>query len=203
MDESPRTFPFAVISCSSVQFGLESYEVDSSLLQTLTSNRAEFSQSRTSVERERFLERESSEKFWRERRMALLKWLVDPNRNPLAAMHMKSVATRLRRYGNYLMEIVYFRRGKDLRVFVLSNIWFGKLGLRYDDLHDPMYDLDVKEALNRLPREIVDARNQRLKRAMDLSMKHEYLPEDLQVFIYDDIWIRFWVLSYSILQRAW
>lgn len=56
-----------------------------------------------------------------------------------------------------------------------------KQGLRYDDLHDPMYDLDVKEALNRLPREIVDARIQRLKRAMDLSMKHQYLPEDLQV----------------------
>jgi len=44
-----------------------------------------------------------------------------------------------------------------------------------------MEDLDIKEALNRLPREIVDARNQRLKRAIDLSMKHEYLPEDLQV----------------------
>lgn len=55
-----------------------------------------------------------------------------------------------------------------------------KYGLRFDDLYDPMEDLDIKEALNRLPREIVDARNQRLKRAIDLSMKHEYLPEDLQ-----------------------
>lgn len=44
-----------------------------------------------------------------------------------------------------------------------------------------MYDLDIKEALSRLPKEVVDARTQRLKRAMDLSMKHEYLPEDLQV----------------------
>ncbi|KAJ7958745.1 Cytochrome b-c1 complex subunit 7 [Quillaja saponaria] len=42
------------------------------------------------------------------------------------------------------------------------------------------YDLDVKEALNRLPKEIVDARNQSLKRAMNLSIKHEYLPEDIQ-----------------------
>ena len=58
------------------------------------------------------------------------------------------------------------------------------LGLRYDDLYDPYYDIDVKEALNRLPREIVDARNQRLKRAMDLSMKHKYLPDDLQVCFY-------------------
>ncbi|KAK4768777.1 hypothetical protein SAY86_026927 [Trapa natans] len=38
-----------------------------------------------------------------------------------------------------------------------------------DDLYDPYYDVDVKEALNRLPREVVDARTQRLKRAMDLS----------------------------------
>ena len=54
-------------------------------------------------------------------------------------------------------------------------------GLRFEDLYDPKEDLDIKEALDRLPREIVDARNQRLKRAMDLSMKHEYLPQDLQV----------------------
>ncbi|KAL0323913.1 UNVERIFIED_CONTAM: Cytochrome b-c1 complex subunit [Sesamum calycinum] len=65
---------------------------------------------------------------------ALTKWLVDPNHNPLAALHMKTLSKRLR----------------------------------------------IIQALNRLPREIVDARNQRLKRAMDLSMKHEYLPEDLQ-----------------------
>ncbi|KAH6790874.1 Cytochrome bd ubiquinol oxidase [Perilla frutescens var. frutescens] len=82
---------------------------------------------------------------------ALSKWLVDPKRNPLAAYHMKVLSTRLSRYG-----------------------------LRYDDLYDPMYELDVKEALSRLPKQVVDARNQRLKRAMDLSMKHEYLPEDLQ-----------------------
>ncbi|XP_021743412.1 uncharacterized protein LOC110709499 [Chenopodium quinoa] len=55
------------------------------------------------------------------------------------------------------------------------------LGLRFDDCYDPMEDHDIKEAPNRLHREIVDARNQRLLRAMDLSMMHEYLPEDLQV----------------------
>ncbi|PPR95552.1 hypothetical protein GOBAR_AA25117 [Gossypium barbadense] len=76
---------------------------------------------------------------------------LDPKKSWLAALHMKSLSKRLRKYG-----------------------------LRYDDLYDPYYDLDIKEALNRLPREIVDARNQRLKRAMDLSMKHEYLPENLQ-----------------------
>ncbi|EYU29236.1 hypothetical protein ABFS82_05G128300 [Erythranthe guttata] len=82
---------------------------------------------------------------------AISKWIVDPKRNPLAAYHMKTLSGRLSKYG-----------------------------LRYDDLYDPMYELDVKEAMNRLPREIVDARNQRLKRAMDLSMKHQYLPDDLQ-----------------------
>ena len=44
-----------------------------------------------------------------------------------------------------------------------------------------MESLDIKEALARLPREIVDARNQRILRAMGLSMKHEYLPKDLEV----------------------
>ncbi|KAF8009320.1 hypothetical protein BT93_J0347 [Corymbia citriodora subsp. variegata] len=82
---------------------------------------------------------------------SFLQMLLDPKKNWFAAQHMKAVSKRLRHYG-----------------------------LRYDDCYDPYYDLDVKEALNRLPREIVDARNQRLKRAMDLSMKHEYLPENLQ-----------------------
>ncbi|MBA0875250.1 hypothetical protein Goshw_028562 [Gossypium schwendimanii] len=82
---------------------------------------------------------------------SFLQSLLDPKKSWLASLHMKALTTRLRKYG-----------------------------LRYDDLYDPYYDLDIKEALNRLPREIVDARNQRLKRAMDLSMKHEYLPEDLQ-----------------------
>ncbi|CAG7886507.1 hypothetical protein BRARA_A00546 [Brassica rapa] len=81
----------------------------------------------------------------------LLQSLIDPKKNFLARMHMKAVSTRLRRYG-----------------------------LRYDDLFDQYESMDIKEALNRLPREVVDARNQRLKRAMDLSMKHEYLPKDLQ-----------------------
>ncbi|XP_030548302.1 cytochrome b-c1 complex subunit 7-2, mitochondrial-like isoform X1 [Rhodamnia argentea] len=81
----------------------------------------------------------------------LMQSFLDPKKSWLAAQHMKAISKRLRHYG-----------------------------LRYDDLYDGYYDLDVKEALNRLPREIVDARNQRIKRAMDLSMKHEYLSENLQ-----------------------
>ncbi|KAJ6915101.1 cytochrome b-c1 complex subunit 7-2 [Populus alba x Populus x berolinensis] len=82
---------------------------------------------------------------------SFLQSFIDPRKNWLAKQHMKTLSSRLRRYG-----------------------------LRYDDLYDPYYEVDIKVALNRLPREIVDARHQRLKRAIDLSMKHEYLPEDLQ-----------------------
>jgi hypothetical protein len=38
----------------------------------------------------------------------------------------------------------------------------------------------VAEALRRLPEDVVVARNARLKRAMDLSLKGTFLPEDLQ-----------------------
>ncbi|CAM0905668.1 unnamed protein product [Alopecurus aequalis] len=82
---------------------------------------------------------------------SLSAWFVNPRKNPLARLHMKTVAHRLSNYG-----------------------------LRYDDLYDPYNDLDIKEALARLPREVVDARNQRLKRSMDLSMKHQYLPDDVK-----------------------
>ena len=47
--------------------------------------------------------------------------------------------------------------------------------------HSPLSRLqDVEEALSRLPQEELDLRNQRLKRAMDLSLKHVYLPKELQ-----------------------
>ncbi|TVU44492.1 hypothetical protein EJB05_03935 [Eragrostis curvula] len=82
---------------------------------------------------------------------AFSQWFVNPRRNPLARIHMQTISSRLRKYG-----------------------------LRYDDLYDPYFDLHIKEALGRLPTEVVDARIQRLKRAMDLSMKHQYLPENVQ-----------------------
>jgi len=55
-----------------------------------------------------------------------------------------------------------------------------KYGLRYDDLLDPKMNLDVKEALNRLPQKELDLRNQRIKRAIDISQKHTELPEELK-----------------------
>ena len=39
---------------------------------------------------------------------------------------------------------------------------------------------DVAEALRRLPPDTIVSRNQRLKRAMDLSLKHETLPKELR-----------------------
>ena len=53
-----------------------------------------------------------------------------------------------------------------------------KYGLRYDDLLDETQNLDVQEALDRLPKEAREMRTQRLKRAMDLSMKHIYLDKE-------------------------
>lgn len=53
-------------------------------------------------------------------------------------------------------------------------------GLRYDDLQDPLLDMDVAEAIRRLPPQVVLERNARLKRALDLSMKHEVLPKELR-----------------------
>ena len=47
-------------------------------------------------------------------------------------------------------------------------------------LHARALAQDIAEALRRLPPEVVIARNQRLKRAMDLSMKHEKLPKALR-----------------------
>lgn len=55
-----------------------------------------------------------------------------------------------------------------------------KYGLRYEDLYDPQMDLDVDEALKRLPQDELDARNQRLKRAHDINMKHSELPKEMQ-----------------------
>jgi|Transcript_41566 ubiquinol-cytochrome c reductase subunit 7 len=62
--------------------------------------------------------------------------------------------------------------------------WVGaelsKYGLRLDDLLDENANMDVAEALRRIPQEERDLRMQRLKRAMDLSMKHVYLDKETQ-----------------------
>lgn len=53
---------------------------------------------------------------------------------------------------------------------------FNKLGLMRDDcLYE---DEDVKEALHRLPRNLVDERNYRILRAVQLNIQHSILPKE-------------------------
>ncbi|XP_054839792.1 cytochrome b-c1 complex subunit 7-like [Eublepharis macularius] len=53
---------------------------------------------------------------------------------------------------------------------------FNKLGLMRDDtLYE---DEDVKEAIRRLPEDVRNERLFRLKRAIDLSMRHRILPKE-------------------------
>ena len=51
------------------------------------------------------------------------------------------------------------------------------LGLRYEDLYDEE-EKDTAAALKMLPDKENDLRMYRLRRAMDLSLKHAILPED-------------------------
>jgi ubiquinol-cytochrome c reductase subunit 7 len=77
--------------------------------------------------------------------------MLDPLLGRMAAWYQRSVGTELRKYG-----------------------------LRYEDLLDPQLDLDVNEAMRRLPQEEQDLRIQRLKRAVDCSLKKQYLAKDIQ-----------------------
>ncbi|GLH05538.1 Cytochrome b-c1 complex subunit 7 [Gryllus bimaculatus] len=53
----------------------------------------------------------------------------------------------------------------------------GFMGLRHDDLLNNMR-ADVQEAVRRLPQHLVDERNFRLIRAMQLSLTKSYLPKE-------------------------
>ena len=53
----------------------------------------------------------------------------------------------------------------------------GAAGLMYEDIM--IETADVKLALSRLPKDILMAREQRLKRAMVLSSQQRYLPEEV------------------------
>lgn len=62
---------------------------------------------------------------------------------------------------------------------------FSKYGLWRDDL---LYyeDEDVKEAVRRLPQKIIDERNFRILRAMQLSIQNRVLPRDQWTRLEDD-----------------
>lgn len=51
------------------------------------------------------------------------------------------------------------------------------LGLRREDLYSEGYP-DVVEAIRRLPETEHNLRNYRMKRALDLSLKHQILPKE-------------------------
>jgi ubiquinol-cytochrome c reductase subunit 7 len=53
-------------------------------------------------------------------------------------------------------------------------------GLRVDDLLDPTFDKYTKEAIKLLPEREYVLRQRRIMRALDLSVKHEKLPVELQ-----------------------
>eukprot|EP00474_Spongospora_subterranea_P000983 CRZ01441.1 hypothetical protein [Spongospora subterranea] len=53
-----------------------------------------------------------------------------------------------------------------------------KMGLMAEDLI--VETSDYKEALLRLPANVLEERNRRIRRAFDLSCKHEELPEDMR-----------------------
>ncbi|XP_071757693.1 cytochrome b-c1 complex subunit 7 [Centroberyx gerrardi] len=62
---------------------------------------------------------------------------------------------------------------------------FNKIGLMRDDT---IYeDSDVKEAVRRLPESLYNDRTFRIKRALDLSMKHQILPKDQWTKYEEDI----------------
>ncbi|XP_007999343.2 cytochrome b-c1 complex subunit 7 [Chlorocebus sabaeus] len=63
-----------------------------------------------------------------------------------------------------------------IRKWYYNAAGFNKLGLLRDDT---MYeDEDVKEAIRRLPDNLYNDRMFRIKRALDLNLKHQILPKE-------------------------
>jgi len=76
-----------------------------------------------------------------------------------------------------------------LRKWVYNKSGFNQYGLKF---HDAMYETpEVKEALRRLPQKIVDERNFRIIRALQLSMQKIVLPKDQwQKYEEDDYYLK-------------
>ncbi|XP_021241477.1 cytochrome b-c1 complex subunit 7 isoform X1 [Numida meleagris] len=71
-----------------------------------------------------------------------------------------------------------------LRKWYYNAAGFNKYGLMRDDtLYE---DDDVKEALKRLPEDVYNERMFRIKRALDLSLKHRILPKEQWVKYEED-----------------
>ncbi|XP_057308511.1 cytochrome b-c1 complex subunit 7-like [Hydractinia symbiolongicarpus] len=63
------------------------------------------------------------------------------------------------------------------RVWYVNAAGYRQMGLRADDLHMEE-NQDVSKAISRLPEEVQYQRIFRIKRALDLSMKHQILPKE-------------------------
>ncbi|XP_021915744.1 cytochrome b-c1 complex subunit 7-like [Zootermopsis nevadensis] len=72
-----------------------------------------------------------------------------------------------------------------LRKWAYNLSGFNKYGLHHDDCYDEA-DPDVKEALRRLPEHLVDERNFRIIRAMQLSLQKIILPKEEWVKFEED-----------------
>lgn len=72
-----------------------------------------------------------------------------------------------------------------LQKFAYNLSGFNKYGLQRDDLL--FEDEDVKEALRRLPPKLVDERNYRILRAMQLSIQKIVLPKEQWTKLENDV----------------
>uniref|UniRef100_A0A2K6UXZ7 Cytochrome b-c1 complex subunit 7 n=1 Tax=Saimiri boliviensis boliviensis TaxID=39432 RepID=A0A2K6UXZ7_SAIBB len=72
-----------------------------------------------------------------------------------------------------------------MRKWYYNAAGFNKLGLLRDDTR--YEDEDVKEAIRRLPENVYNDRMFRIKRALDLSMKHQILPKEQWTKYEEDI----------------
>ncbi|KAF7273214.1 cytochrome b-c1 complex subunit 7-like [Rhynchophorus ferrugineus] len=71
-----------------------------------------------------------------------------------------------------------------LQRFAYNLSGFNKYGLHRDDLLDETDD--VKEALKRVPQDVIDQRNFRILRAAQLSIQKDILPKDQWTKLEDD-----------------
>jgi ubiquinol-cytochrome c reductase subunit 7 len=65
---------------------------------------------------------------------------------------------------------------EGIRKWYYNAAGFNKLGLMRDDTINE--DEDVKEAVRRLPENLYNDRMFRIKRALDLTMRHQILPKE-------------------------
>merc|ERR1719424_1017879 len=74
-----------------------------------------------------------------------------------------------------MLEGLWKQAGKMYRAQVGKEL--ASRGLMYEDIM--IETTDVKLALSRLPKDVLNAREQRLKRAMVLSSQQRYLPDEV------------------------